>query len=64
VAVLITHDNTLTGDSMNVHEYQAKDLMRKFGIKVLNGAVAKTVDETTPPVTKIYLVVMLNLKEV
>src|SRR6478609_654716 len=30
---------------MNVHEYQAKDLMRKFGIKVLNGKVAKTVDE-------------------
>ena len=23
------------GESMNVHEYQAKDLMRKFGIKVL-----------------------------
>lgn len=30
---------------MNVHEYQAKDLMRKFGIKVLNGKVAKSVDE-------------------
>ncbi len=30
---------------MNVHEYQAKELMRKFGIKVLNGKVAKTVDE-------------------
>ena len=30
---------------MNVHEYQAKDLMRKFGIKVLNGKTAKTIDE-------------------
>lgn len=30
---------------MNVHEYQAKDLMRQFGIKVLNGKIAKTVDE-------------------
>lgn len=30
---------------MNVHEYQAKDLMRKFGIKVLRGEVAKTVDD-------------------
>ena len=30
---------------MNVHEYQAKDLMRKFGIKVLKGEVAKTVEE-------------------
>ncbi|MGB0453882.1 MAG: ADP-forming succinate--CoA ligase subunit beta [Bacteriovoracaceae bacterium] len=30
---------------MNVHEYQAKDLFRKFGIPVLNGKVAKSVDE-------------------
>ena len=30
---------------MNVHEYQAKDLMRKFGIKVLNGKTAKTIEE-------------------
>ena len=30
---------------MNVHEYQAKELMRKFGIKVLNGHVAKSADE-------------------
>jgi len=30
---------------MNIHEYQAKELMRKFKIKVLNGKVAKTVDD-------------------
>lgn len=30
---------------MNIHEYQAKELMRKFGIKTLAGGVAKTVDE-------------------
>ncbi|HAZ12439.1 MAG: succinate--CoA ligase subunit beta [Bdellovibrionales bacterium GWA2_49_15] len=30
---------------MNVHEYQAKDLMRKFGIKVLRGKVAKSISE-------------------
>lgn len=30
---------------MNVHEYQAKQLLKKFGIKVLNGRVAKSVDE-------------------
>jgi succinyl-CoA synthetase beta subunit len=36
---------------MNVHEYQAKDLMRKFGIKVLNGAVAKTIDEAVAGAT-------------
>ncbi len=30
---------------MNVHEYQAKDLMREFNIKVLKGGTAKTADE-------------------
>lgn len=30
---------------MNVHEYQAKELMREFNISVLRGGVAKTVDE-------------------
>lgn len=30
---------------MNIHEYQAKELMRKFGIATLAGGVAKTVDE-------------------
>jgi succinyl-CoA synthetase beta subunit len=30
---------------MNVHEYQAKDLMRKFDISVLKGGVATTVEE-------------------
>lgn len=30
---------------MNVHEYQAKELMREFNIKVLNGKTAKTADE-------------------
>ena len=30
---------------MNVHEYQAKELMRTFGIRVLKGSVAKSVEE-------------------
>ena len=30
---------------MNIHEFQAKELMRKFGINVLKGEVAKTVEE-------------------
>ena len=30
---------------MNVHEYQAKELMRKFGINVLEGQAAFSVDE-------------------
>jgi succinyl-CoA synthetase beta subunit len=38
---------------MNVHEYQAKELMRKFGIKVLNGQVAKSVDEAVSGAKKL-----------
>jgi succinyl-CoA synthetase beta subunit len=38
---------------MNVHEYQAKELMRKFGIKVLNGQVAKTIDEAVKGAEKL-----------
>lgn len=38
---------------MNVHEYQAKDLMRKFGIKVLSGQVAKTADEAVEAAKKL-----------
>ena len=30
---------------MKLHEYQAKDLFRKYGIPVLNGGVARTPDE-------------------
>ncbi|MFZ4714118.1 MAG: ADP-forming succinate--CoA ligase subunit beta [Bacteriovoracaceae bacterium] len=30
---------------MNVHEFQAKELMRKFGISLLRGQAANTVDE-------------------
>lgn len=30
---------------MNIHEYQAKELLRRFGVAVPNGSVAHTVDE-------------------
>ncbi len=30
---------------MNIHEYQAKNLMREFGVKVLRGEVAKSVED-------------------
>ena len=30
---------------MNVHEYQAKELMRSFGIATLNGTMATSVDD-------------------
>jgi succinyl-CoA synthetase beta subunit len=47
------NDHSILGESMNVHEYQAKELMRKFGIKVLNGHVAKTADEAVEAAKKL-----------
>lgn len=38
---------------MNVHEYQAKELMKKYGIKVLGGQVAKSVDEAVDGAKKL-----------
>ena len=38
---------------MNVHEYQAKDLMREFNIAVLKGGVAKTADEAVEVAKKL-----------
>jgi len=38
---------------MNVHEYQAKELMKQYGIKVLGGEVAKTVDEAVEGAKKL-----------
>ncbi len=37
--------NSCSGDFMNIHEYQAKDLMRDMGISVLNGKIASTPDD-------------------
>src|SRR3954447_3884883 len=33
------------GSDMNIHEYQAKELLAKFGVAVLPGAVAYTAAE-------------------
>ena len=30
---------------MNIHEYQAKGLLKKFGVPVPEGAAASTIDE-------------------
>ena len=30
---------------MNIHEYQGKEILRKYGVSVPNGKVAFTVDE-------------------
>ncbi|MFA5582966.1 MAG: ATP-grasp domain-containing protein, partial [Bacteriovoracaceae bacterium] len=38
---------------MNIHEYQAKDLMRKYDIAVLNGGVADTPAEAVEVAKKL-----------
>jgi succinyl-CoA synthetase beta subunit len=38
---------------MNVHEYQAKELMREFDISVLKGGTATTVDEAVEVAKKL-----------
>jgi succinyl-CoA synthetase beta subunit len=38
---------------MNVHEYQAKELMRKFNIPVLGGEVARSVDQAVEGAKKL-----------
>lgn len=38
---------------MNVHEYQAKELMKKFGISVLRGHMAKTVEDAVDAAKKL-----------
>ncbi len=38
---------------MNVHEYQAKDLMREMNISVLNGGTAKSGDEAVEVAKKL-----------
>ncbi len=38
---------------MNIHEYQAKNLFRNYGISVLNGGIAFTIEEATKVAKKI-----------
>lgn len=38
---------------MNIHEYQAKDLMRQFNISLLNGGVASTPDDAVEVARKL-----------
>lgn len=38
---------------MNIHEYQAKELMKSFGIKTLAGGVARSVDEAMAQAQKL-----------
>ena len=38
---------------MNIHEYQAKELCREFGINVSNGALALSADEAVEVAKKL-----------
>ncbi len=38
---------------MNIHEYQAKDLLKKYGVAVLDGGIAWTPDEATEAARKL-----------
>ncbi len=38
---------------MNIHEYQAKEVLRKFGMPTLKGSVASTVDEAVDAAKKL-----------
>ena len=39
---------------MNVHEYQAKDLLRQYGVPVAQGAPAFTVEEARELIRRFY----------
>src|SRR5437764_239254 len=41
------------GEPMNIHEYQAKQLLAKFGVPVLPGAVAYTAAEAADAATRL-----------
>ena len=38
---------------MNIHEYQAKDILKKFGVKIQEGIVADTPDQAAEAATKL-----------
>ena len=41
----IFFDSVIGGWEMNIHEYQGKEILRKYGVAVPNGKVAFTVEE-------------------
>lgn len=45
---------------MNIHEYQAKEILRKFGVAVPNGQVASTVEEAITAAENIGLPVVVK----
>ena len=38
---------------MNIHEYQAKEILKKFNINILNGFVAFSLEEIDKKISKI-----------
>jgi succinyl-CoA synthetase beta subunit len=47
VGVIFTSATVCTGIGMNIHEYQAKSVLREFGVPVPRGIPAMTVEEAT-----------------
>lgn len=45
---------------MNIHEYQAKEVLKKFGVAVPNGQVASTVDEAIKAAENVGLPVVVK----
>ncbi|PVX51763.1 succinyl-CoA synthetase (ADP-forming) beta subunit [Balneicella halophila] len=45
---------------MNIHEYQAKEILRKFGVAVPNGQVASSVEEAVAAAEKVGLPVVVK----
>lgn len=45
--------NLIGGWKMNIHEYQGKQVLREYGVKVPNGYVAYTVDEAVQAAEKL-----------
>ena len=41
----LSTESLLGGWEMNIHEYQGKEILRKYGVAVPNGKVAFTVEE-------------------
>ena len=38
---------------MNIHEHQAKDILKEFGAPVSNGIVVSSIDEIKEKITKL-----------
>src|SRR5205085_3878345 len=56
----VTHRSTLSESSVNIHEYQAKDILRRYGVPIPPGEVATTPDEAEAIARRIGKPVMVK----